>query len=112
MSRKQNLTIHDFMGRKLIEPRTDISFFELAQLRSRIQRGPEWDRINAIYWLFGAPDQKVMQEETAEMNSVSLKTIKRLIHRFNEVGVAGEFWLFRKRGSKRKVTRKVGGLEP
>jgi transposase len=65
-----------------------------------------------IYWLFGAEDQKVMQGETAEMKCASLKTIKRLIHRFNEVGVAGEFWLFRKHGRKRGVAYKVGGLEP
>jgi len=65
-----------------------------------------------IYWLFGAKDQQALQLDMAEMYVVSSKTIKRLIHRFNEVGVAGEFWLFRKRGSKRKVARKVGGLEP
>jgi hypothetical protein len=45
-------------------------------------------------------------------NVEEAKTIKRLIQRFNEVGIAGEFWLFRKRGRKRKVAHKVGGLEP
>ena len=65
-----------------------------------------------IYWLFGAKDQQALQLDMAEMTAVSLKTIKRLIQRFNEVGIAGEFWLFRKRGRKRKVAHKVGGLEP
>jgi transposase len=65
-----------------------------------------------IYWLFGAKNQQALQLDMAEMYVVSSKTIKRLIQRFNEVGIAGEFWLFRKRGRKRKVAHKVGGLEP
>jgi transposase len=60
-----------------------------------------------IYWLFSAEAQQALQLDMAEMNSVSLKAIKRLINRFNEVGVADEFWRFRKRGRKRKTVHKI-----
>jgi hypothetical protein len=87
------------MGRKIIEPKTN-NFEALMKLRNRPISGRPGDRIQAICWLLGAENQKEQQNDFAHIYGVNLRTLKRWIRHFNEVGVEGGFWRNQKPGRR------------